>query len=151
MIGGNVVELKKAIGEKGFIITVDSFLAITIVAVFMILAFGYLSLVRIDSWNSVDLKNSCSDLASVLLKSDSINNALLGSTTEQISSVLNSTPSNVCFEVIVFDDSSSVVLHTIKTGCTKNSVQVFSAERSVVLNEDSDISFFVARVNGWFK
>jgi hypothetical protein len=139
------------VSNKGFIITVDSFLGITLVAVFMILALVYLSLIRLDSWNSVDLKDSCSDLVSIMEKKGVIIDALLSSSSERISLVLNSTPSNKCFELIIFDDSSNNVIHSIKTGCVKNSTSVFSVERSIVLNDGSSVSFFVARINGWFK
>ena len=143
--------IKNFLKEKGFIITVDSFLSITLVAILMMLAFGYISLIKLDSWNSIDLKNSVSDLSILLDKTDSINSALLSYSTEGISSVLNSTPNNTCFESTVFDSGSTVVLHAIKTGCTKSSTQVFSVERSIVLNDNGVVSFFISRVEGWFK
>lgn len=142
---------KDNFNERGFIITVDSFLALTLVAVFVILAFGFISLVKIDSWNSVDLKNSSSDLSSVLDTSGVIKNALLSSSTEGILSILNSTPANICFESLVFDSDSNIVLHSIKTGCVKSSTQIFSTERLIVLNDSTNVSFFISRVNGWFK
>lgn len=142
---------KNNFNEKGFIITVDSFLALTLVAVFVIVAFGFISLVRIDSWNSVDLKNSSSDVSSILKSTGTINNALLGSSTEGILEILNNTPGNICFESMVFDSDSNIVLHSIKTGCIKNSTQVFSSERLIVLNDSGTISFFISRINGWFK
>lgn len=142
---------KNNFGEKGFIITVDSFLALTLVAVFVILAFGFISLVRIDSWNSVDLKNSSSDVSSILKSTGTINDALLSSSTEGILEILNATPGNICFESMIFDSDSNIVLHSIKTGCIKNSTQVFSSERLIVLNESGATSFFISRVNGWFK
>ena len=144
-------KLKKVSKEKGFIITVDSFLSITLVALLIVLAFGYISLIKLESWNSIDLKNSVSDLSILLDKTDSVDNALLSYSTEGISSVLNSTPSNICFESTVFDSDSIVILHAIKTGCTKNSAQVFSAERLIVLNDNGSISFYISRVEGWFK
>lgn len=137
--------------ERGFIITVDSFLALTLVAIFVILAFGFISLIRIDSWDSVDLKNSSSDLSSILKSTGVVKNALLGSSAEGVLEVLNSTPGNICFESMVFDSDSNIVIHSIKTGCIKNSTQVFSSERLIVLNDSGTISFFISRINGWFK
>lgn len=139
------------IGEKGFIITVDSFLGITLVAIFVIMAFGFISLIRVDSWNSVDLKNACSDLSSILESENIISNALLSYSTEGILEVLDLTPSNICFESIIFDSDSNIVLHSIKTGCVKSSNQVFSTERSIVQNNGGTVSFFISRINGWFK
>jgi len=146
-----VKEKNNYLKEKGFIITVDSFLSITLVTLLVILAFNYVSLIKLDSWDSVDLKNSSSDVISILDKSNSFNDALLSSSTEGISSILNSTPNNVCFESTVFDSDSNIVLHTIKTGCTKNSTSVFSVERSIVLNNSGVNSFFIARIEGWVK
>ena len=137
--------------EKGFVMTVDAFLSITLIAIFVLLAFGYISLIKLDSWNSVDLKNSVFDTISILEKTNLFNDALLNYSTEGISSIMNSTPNNVCFESTVFDNSLNVVLHSIKTGCTKNSSQIFSAERLIVLNNNGNVSFFIARIEGWSK
>lgn len=137
--------------EKGFIITVDSFLGITLIAVLILLAFGYMSLIKLDSWNNIDLKNSCSDLVSILDKTNVLNDSLLSYSTEGILDIFNSTPNNICFESTLFDDSFVVVLHAIKTGCTKSSTQVFSVERSIVLNDGATVSFFIARIEGWYK
>lgn len=139
------------VGKKGFIITVDSFLGITLAFIFVILAFGFVSLVQIDSWNSIDLKNSVSDLSSIFESQNIISIALLSYSTEGVLDILNATPPSVCFESIVFDSELSIVLHSIKTGCNKNSNQVLSAERLIVVNDGVSISFFVSRVNGWFK
>ncbi|MGI6589837.1 MAG: hypothetical protein ACOX1V_04220 [Candidatus Iainarchaeum sp.] len=139
------------ISENGFIITVDSFLGITLATIFIILALFYLSLISLDSWNAVDLKDSCSDLISVMEKNGVIVDALFSSSSEEISLILNSTPQNTCFELIIFDEESINVIHSIKTGCVKSSRSVFSVERSIVLNEGEGVSFFVARINGWFK
>jgi hypothetical protein len=139
------------LNKKGFVITIDSFLSITLVAIFVMLAFGYLSLIKLDSWNSIDLKNSSSDLISILDKTNTFQNALLSSSTEGVSSILNSTPNNICFESTVFNSDSTIVLHLIKTGCTKDSTQVYSVERSIVLNDNGNVSFFIARIEGWFK
>jgi len=137
--------------EKGFVMTVDAFLSITLIAIFVLLAFGYISLIKLDSWNSVDLKNSSSDVISILDKTNSFSDAILNYSTEGISSILNSTPNNICFESTIFDSSLNVILHSIKTGCTKNSSQVFSVERSIVLNNNGIVSFFIARIEGWSK
>ncbi len=137
--------------ENGFIVTVDSFLSITLVAILLVLAFGYISLIKLDSWDSIDLKDSCSDVISVLDKADYLSDAILSYSTENISSILNSTPNNKCFELTIFNSDSNIILHLIKTGCTKNLTQVFSVERSIVLNNNGSVSFFIARIEGWFK
>ena len=113
------------ISENGFIITVDSFLGITLATIFIILALFYLSLISLDSWNAVDLKDSCSDLISVMEKNGVIVDALFSSSSEEISLILNSTPQNTCFELIIFDEESINVIHSIKTGCVKSSRRVF--------------------------
>lgn len=146
-----MVKEKFLLKEKGFVITIDSFLSITLVAIFVILAFGYISLIKLESWDSIDLKNSSSDVISILDKTNAFENALLSYSTEGIFSIINSTPSNICFESTVFDNESNIVLHLIKTGCTKNSTHVFSVERSIVLNKSGTVSFFIARIEGWFK
>jgi len=137
--------------EKGFVMTVDAFLSITLIAIFVLLAFGYISLIKLDSWDSVDLKNSCSDVISILDKTDLLNDAIASYSTENISSILNSTPNNICFELTMFNRDLDVILHSIKTGCTKNSTQTFSVERSIVSNINGSVSFFIARIEGWFK
>ena len=147
---GSVFMILRRSSRKGFIITVDSFLGLTLMAVFMMLSLVYLSLVSLDSWNSIDLKDSCSDLVSILEKEGVIDRALLSSSSEEASFFINSTPQSSCFELVVFDSLGDSVIHAIKTGCVKNSSSVFSVERSIVLN-DEEINFFIVRVNGWFK
>ena len=137
--------------EKGFVITIDAFLSVTVVVLFVILAFFYLSNVGSVSWNSIDLKTIVSDELSVLEKSLVFEDALERGSSELILSSLNSTPNNYCFEVTLFSEVFSPIVHTIKTGCTKSATQIVSSERVIIVQSDFGPTSYIARVEGWSK
>jgi len=142
--------LFKGSKEKGFIITVDSFISITLVLVFVLVSFYYLSNVTINSWNTVDARTLAFDEGAVLEKSLALENSIKQSSSEPLLSIINSTPSGYCFEVIVFDSTMVLpTVHAIKTGCTKNSSTLTSVERAFVVRENSIVSVYIARINVW--
>jgi hypothetical protein len=137
--------------ERGFVITVDAFLSVTMIVLFIILSFFYLSKVNLSSWNSVDLKTMTSDELTVLEKSLVFEDALKRGSSELILSSLNSTPIGYCFEATLFSQSFSPIIHTIKAGCTKNATNIASNERVIIVPTDSTPLIYVARVEGWVK
>ncbi|MFA5931468.1 MAG: hypothetical protein WC821_04115 [archaeon] len=138
--------------RKGFIITVDAFLSVTLILLLVILSFFYLSSTSLDSWNVVDLKNIVFDCASVLEKSLALESAVKQSSSEGILLILNNTPNRYCFEVSVLDSTNlSPIITVLKAGCVKYSTEIISYERGLVVKTDMDTSFYLARVAGWVK
>lgn len=139
-------------GEKGFVITIDAFLGITLMFALIIVAFFFFSQTELSAWNSVDLRNAVNDEAAVLLKGRILENALQQGSSELVLMNLNSSSDNYCFEVTITGaGSSSIVLHSIKTGCVKSSDNIAAVNKSVVVRSNSLVSFYIARVEGWVK
>ena len=62
--------------NKGFIITTDAFIGLTLLALITVISFFYLSTVVQSSWNTVDLINLARDEATVLEKQQIFENAI---------------------------------------------------------------------------
>lgn len=145
-------ERNKQNHEKGFVITIDSFIAVTLMLFLIVAAFFYLSKVSLTSYDSVGLRSVVFDELAVLEKNSVLEQAVLQSSSEGLLSSLNYSPANYCFEVIVFDSTvSTPILHTLKTGCVKTNKQTSSVERSFVVVDNDVASFYVARATGWAK
>ncbi len=143
---------KRFVDSRGFVITVDSFLGATLILLFIIISFFYLSNVSLSSWNQVDLRNIVNDEAAVLEKTLALEYAVNQSSSDVLLSMINESAPNICFEVTIIDPSTSLPLvHSLKTGCVKNASEVASVERSFVARSSGSVSFFVARVEGWIK
>jgi hypothetical protein len=137
--------------EKGFVITVDAFLSVVVMILFVVLSLFFLSRVSSDAWNTVDLKNIVSDKASALEKSLIFEDSVKRVSVELLASSINSSPEPYCFSITIFNESLSPILHAIKAGCTKDATEIFSSERSLVVRSDAGSSFYIARVEGWVK
>lgn len=134
--------------KNGFIISTDSFLGLTAIAFIIIISFFYLSQISLYSWDSVHLINSARDVSIVLEKSNSLQNSVLLNSNELITQKLNSTPENICFEVLIFEsDSSNPKMIALKSGCVKFFREKFAVDRSFIVQDD----FYLAKVQAWYK
>jgi len=141
----------RAVSERGFVITVDSFLSVVVMTLLIVLSFFFLSKVTGDSWNLVDLKNIVSDKSAVLEKNLLFEDSILRSSSELLEVSLNSSPDPYCFEATLFNESLSPLVHALKAGCTKSTIQIISSERTFMVRDDNGSSFYIARVEGWVK
>jgi len=139
--------------EKGFVLTVDSFLSVTLIILFILLSFFYLTKTSVSSWNVVDLRLIVGDEIAVLEKSGLLEDAIKQSSSEMILSALNDTPNSYCFSLTVYDYSSALapIINSVKSGCAEKGDEVSSVERSIVSRNSSDINFYIARLEGWVK
>lgn len=142
---------KKRYAEKGFLITVDSFLSVTLIIFLITASLFYLSQAKSDSWNTVDLKYAVNDLSTVLEKNLGFENAIKQSSSELLLEKLDNSSSKYCFSSTIYNSDLSVQMSSIKTGCTKNAEDILSAERVIVVNSSGTISLYIARIDGWFK
>jgi len=139
--------------SKGFVITTDAFIALTLLFLFTIVSLFFVSNVSMNAWNSVDLSLASRDEAAVLEKSLSFESAVLWGSAEPIVSIINASPEAYCFEVALYSESdlNTPVLFALKSGCVKSFSEISVSQRSVVVNSGNDLSFFVARVGAWYK
>jgi hypothetical protein len=141
-----------SVSNKGFIITIDSFVSVTLMLFIIVASFFYLSQVSLTSWNSVALRNAVFSELAVLEKDSILERAVVQSSSEELLSALDLSPQNYCFEVVVFDENvSSPLVHALKTGCVKTAKETVSAERTFVVVENESASFYVARGIGWLE
>ena len=142
----------KSFSSKGFVITIDAFLSVTLVLLFIILSFFYLSQISINSWDSIDLKNTIYDSSNVLEKSLVLENAVKSLSSEEILVNLNETSKSYCIQLSILKQSDlSPLIVALKSGCQKLTDQLFSYERTLVVKSDSNFSFYVVRTEGWVK
>lgn len=139
-------------GTRGFIITIDSFLGIVLLFMLVIVSFSFLSNIGLSAWNNIDAHNAVNDEAIVLEKSLALENAVKQSSSEALSSALNSTRGAYCFDVTILNPSDySPVVHALKSGCASSSDSEIVSNRSFAVRTDSNISFYIAKVGGWAK
>jgi len=144
--------MKEFFSQRGFVITVDSFLGVTLLFLLIVLSFFYLSQTAINSWNTIDLRDAVFDEATVLEKSLVLETAVNQSSSEGILSSLDSTQASYCFEVSILNpDDFSIAINALKTGCIKHADESFSFEKTLVVNSNGTVSFYVARIEGWSK
>ena len=139
--------------NKGFIITTDAFIGLSMLAFIIVISFFYLSTVSMTSWNTVDLINLTRDEITVLEKQLVLEDAIKQSSADLILSKINATPDAYCFELSIFSGTNLdvPVLYALKTGCTKNYSQLVAADRTFVVNSDTNVEFYIAKLGGWYK
>jgi len=138
---------------KGFIISTDAFIGLSLLAFFVVISYFYLSTVSLTSWNTIDLIDVTRDEITVLEKQQVLENAIKQSSADLILSKINATQDSLCFELSIFSQSNLDVpmLYAIKTGCTKNYEQLVVADRTLVVNTDTNVEFYIAKIGGWYK
>lgn len=136
----------------GFVITVDAFMGITLLFGLVLLAFFFISQSGLLAWNAVDLRAAVNDEAVSLQKSLVLENAIKQSSSELLSSALNSSVGVMCFDASVTDLwTSQPVLYAIKNGCGASSGDVLVVNRAIAVRTDAGISFYLVKVGGWVK
>ena len=138
--------------NKGFVLTTDSFIGITLLALFMLISLSLTSQVKINAWNNIDLVVVTRDIGIVLEKNNVLENAVLQGSSEILLSSLNSTPKATCFEINLYKSNDLVVpkISAIKAGCTKNFDELIIINRSFVVNSN-DVNFYIAKIGGWYN
>lgn len=137
--------------EKGFVLTIDAFLASVVLAAIIVLSIFYLSEINLSSWAKIEMKSLVYDEATVLEKSGTLENAIITSSSEGIINQMDSTPQSQCFEVTTFDQWGSIAIHAQKAGCTKNSGDIISNERIIAVRTATGTEYYTARTEGWLK
>ena len=140
-------------GQRGFVLSSDAMISLTLFFFLVMVSFFYISQISVTAWDAADLLNAVRDQATVLEKSGALDSAVQQGSSQAVLDMLNSTPGVFCFEVSVFDPANfqTPVLHSIKSDCTKSYSTLMSTERSMVVRQNAHVSFYVARVDGWFK
>jgi hypothetical protein len=134
--------------NKGFIISTDSFLGLTLMAFIILIAIFYISIISLDSWNSIDLINTSRDEIALLEKNNVLKNSITQASNELIIEKLNETTQNICFEVSIYEYGNTFPdLIAKKSGCVKNTDELFIVNRSFV----TDTNFYTAKIESWYK
>jgi hypothetical protein len=148
----NSKKFKNSISKKGFILTSDSFLGFTVLALVSLLALSYLSQINIDAWNNVDLINSARDLAIVLEEKDVLKDTISQQSSELLLETINSTQNSYCFEVSLYESSESLPdIIAVKSACTKDFTELIVINRSFVIDSNTTITNYYAKIEAWYK
>lgn len=141
------------INNKGLFISTDSFVGLILVFILILTSMVFLSQVSFNSWNSIDLINAVRDEATVLEKNMVFEDSIKQNSSEIISLNLINSPSAFCFDVAIFrsSDLELPIISTIKPGCVKYAKEISSIERTIVINQNGVIDFYIARVSGWYS
>ncbi len=138
--------------NNGFVITLDSFLGLTLLFFLIITSLYYVSQISFSSWNNIDLINSSRDLSIVLEKGNYLEDAIIQGSSELLLEKINSTPQSICFEVSLIPENSSFsTIIASKSGCSKSYDELIVVNRAIVVNDGDDFDFFVVSIEAWYK
>jgi len=138
---------------RGFVISFDALLALTLLLIVLLLTNSYLSGVEFGAKNSLTLKQNAMDIATVLEKSGEFEWAVQNNKVNQIRSYINKLPNSVCAEVKIFSDNdySTPALSVLRPGCTKDFDDSATINRGFVERSSGNTNFYVGRVITWLR
>jgi hypothetical protein len=138
--------------NKGFVLTMDSFLAITFISIIAIVSISLISQISFDTWDDIQLINLTKDEISILKKTNSFQNSILQNSSSPITNELNKTPNKYCFDFEIYEINSSFpLLNGTKRGCSKKSNSIVSSTTTIILNTSNDIGYYIVTINGWYN
>ena len=145
--------LHNIFGCKGFILTSDAFLGLTLLALLIVVSFGYVSQINPMVWNNVDLINAGRDVSITFEKSNVFENTIKQSSSELLLDKLDATPNSFCFEINIFEEANLTVpkINVMKAGCTKSFDEFVVVNSSLVVNNNDDVEFYLVSVGVWYK
>jgi len=135
--------------NKGFVISIDAMLALSVMLVLFIAAAFYLAQVKSSATPSLFLKEFSMDTGMVLEKTSLLKNAIEKNSSTELSSFLNKLPKNVCLEVSIFnkDNLESAEITVLKSGCNADYSEKTSIKRGFLAGSPPE--FYIARISAW--
>lgn len=139
--------------SKGFVITVDAMAAAFVLFSFLLAINQYYAQIQVRGWNDLELFRFSDSALGVLENSGELEYAVLSNQSTRIRSYLNDFPANVCAELLVYaqSDLNVPLLSVSKEGCSAEYDVRSTALHSTVVHYASDLNFFVAQLNGWYR
>jgi hypothetical protein len=129
---------------KGFVITLDSIVALLLMLILLLTITSTFSTVSTKSLSDVHLRQISFDTLTILEKSSMLNNAIKSNSSAEISSFLSrETPNNVCMLLKIFRGQEANFI-IAKGGCKQKS-EFQLARRSFVVGND----FYFAEISTW--
>ena len=138
--------------HKGFIISFDGMLALSVTLILFIAAAYYLARVESSAVSSVSLREFSMDVATVLEKSEMLERAVERDSAAEIRSLVNKMPESICLEVKIYssDDLENADIIVLRGGCTAEYEERTSAKRSFLAGSWNP-SLHLAEVGAWYK
>ena len=136
---------------KGFVISFDGLLALSVTLILFIAAASYLARVESSAVSSVSLREFSVDVAAVLEKSGMLERAVERDSVAEIRSFVNKMPEGVCIEVKVYGsgDLENAGIIVLRSGCTAVYEEKTSAKRGFLAGGSP--SLHMAEVSAWYK
>ena len=144
---------KIKISGKGFIISLDALVALSILLSVLMLSSFYLGQAQYSAANSLILKENAADILSTLEKNGALEEAVATDKPAPIRSFLNKLPDSICADLSIYGstDLNSAVMDVLRPGCRKNFTDSATLNGSFIVQEGSDANFYIARAMVWFR
>ncbi len=139
--------------KKGFIISVDAFIALLLFFAIFAASTYYLGTAKFSAKNTILLKESAMDALTVLEKNGSLEKAIKENKPNYIRGFANRLPASLCAEVSIFGQNNMAepVMTVLKSGCKKNFTEPATINKSVAARTGNAADYYIARITAWQK
>ncbi len=139
--------------KKGFVISLDAFVALLVLIIFIGTSVFFLGEIEYRARNSNLLKETAGDAITVLDKTGALETSVEDKSTIEIRSFLNSLPYNLCAEVFVYSetDLKNPVFVVLRTDCAKTFDDLAVIKRSFFTESDGNLNFYLAEMKMWVR
>ena len=144
---------QEKISSKGFIISLDALVALSVLLSVLMLSSFYLSQAQYTAKNGIILKENAIDILSTLEKNGVLEEAVATDKPAPIRSFLNKLPDSICADLSIYNstDLNSAVMDVLRPGCQKNFTESATLNGSFIVQEANDANFYIARSTVWFR
>jgi hypothetical protein len=129
---------------KGFVVTLDSIIALIVTISLIILVSSPALRVRPSAWSDAQVKRVSMDSLAILDKSGILARAVGQNSTSEIAYFMSTESTSLCMEVKV-RGSDGYNLYAEKSGCTNEGMRVFLSKRTLIVGN----KFYTAELRSW--
>lgn len=136
---------------RGVILSLDALIAVGLFLSMAVLSGSFINDASFTENNSLLLKQSALDSATVLEKSGILESAVVNNDLSGVRGFLNRLPNSLCAETIIFrsSDTNNSLFSVLRDGCTSNDNSAITINRSFITGNHSDLNFYIARTSTW--
>lgn len=139
--------------SKGWIISFDAVLALMVMLVLFVGISFYFSGVKNDSLESIKLQEFGFDVLTVLEKSGELEEAVKENDATELKRFIEKTQSQYCLSLELYSSSdvNNAEISVNKSDCSGKYSELISVKRSFLVEENSDLNFYLAKARAWVK
>ncbi|MCD6415012.1 MAG: hypothetical protein J7L23_05305 [Candidatus Diapherotrites archaeon] len=136
-------------GNKAFLITVDSILAVLLAGLLLIYANNMVNSMQSDAWKDNHLQRYSMDLLTVLEKSNMLETAVTTKDYTNVRTAISETAPSICMLLEVWD-SNNVVASVEKQDCAPTGRRRLTTRRTFIAVGDAT-KVYTAKLYSWYK